>query len=123
MRTLGAFMRTRYFQDGAPECPLVALVDFHPKEIAGLQADILQLVEGKSSGVTLDGEVELMLQISERDLGVQTRDSLFRCILRAETWENIIGLLEPFTEPEQSGFQWLHESGDIRLLISNTGEW
>lgn len=79
---------------------------------------------GVTDSVAIDGEVRLLLQLADRDVGIKAEAGTpLLCALRALTWRGVIGLLEPFAEPNQSGYQWLDESGDVKLLISSTGEW
>jgi hypothetical protein len=117
-------MRTVLFQEGAPECPIVAITDFVAAEIVSLRSDVVRLASGNERSVVVDGEVHLTLQTGERDIGIlDGRAPCLTCVLRPSAWRQVADLLEPFTEPDQRGYQWLDETGDVKLLISRTGEW
>jgi hypothetical protein len=50
-------------------------------------------------------------------------DSQFECGYTAGTWDNVAGLVEPFTV-SGAGFQWLAGApGDAALLLSASGSW
>jgi hypothetical protein len=117
-------MRTRYFQDGSTDSPLIAIMDFDSAEVSELQASILAAAAGTKSAVHLGGEVSLSLIRGDRDIGIAVEgDAKYSCVLRPLTWHGIAGLLEPFKDARQSGHQWLDETGAIRLLISRNGQW
>lgn len=117
-------MRTAFFRDGSPDCPLVAIADFEPAEVVTLRSEVMSLASGESTSAVLEGDVHLTLQVGKRDIGILNRGtSRLVCVLRPLAWEQVADLLEPFTEPGQQGFQWLDQTGDVKLLISRTGKW
>ncbi len=117
-------MRTVFFRDGSPDCPLVAIADFEPAEVVALRSEVVRLATGESTSAVLEGDVHLTLQVGKRDVGILNRGPPgLACVLRPLAWEQVADLLEPFTEPGQRGFQWLDQTGDVKLLISRTGKW
>jgi hypothetical protein len=117
-------MRTVLFREGSPECPLIAIADFESAEVESLQQAVLRLATGKATSASVDGDVILVLISGDRDIGVEdTKGRTFECILRPVVWRQVAELLEPFKAPDQSGYQWLNETGQVRLLISRSGEW
>jgi hypothetical protein len=73
---------------------------------------------GSVSGCSLD------LRVGTRDDGVRQVQPLgFECVLSTEGWRGVEELLEPFSEPDSSGFQWLTTGGGTSLLISANGQW
>jgi hypothetical protein len=46
----------------------------------------------------------------------------FECLLNAVSWDNVMGLVEPFLS-ETGGYQWLVSSGDSTWLLSPNGQW
>jgi hypothetical protein len=47
----------------------------------------------------------------------------FECGFTRRTWDNVTGLIEPFTK-SAGGFQWLAGvPGEARLLLSSRGGW
>lgn len=117
-------MRTRFFPEGSPLCPIVAITEFEASEISALAANIRRMQAAGAEPVVIDGEVLLRLETSKRDVGIsELVGNQATCALRNSTWENVVGLLEPFMAPGQSEHQWLDESGSVRLLISRNGEW
>lgn len=118
------FMRAVLFAEGADECPLVAIADFEPAEVVSLRGEIARLAAGEASSVVLEGDVQLTLQLGERSIGILQRNvSELSCVLSASAWRQVVDLLEPFMEPDQRGYKWLDETGEVKLLISRTGEW
>lgn len=129
-------MRVEYFADGSDECPLILLYGADPKDAATLSEAFHSLTKPGASLVavhnlpgfsSVDG-CRLFASRSEADRGVTMIQSpkQFDCFLRAESWENIVGLLEPFCNSERTlgiRFQYLDESGDTRLLISTERAW
>ena len=99
-------------------------MDFEPEEVAALQRQIMDLASGKTSSVVVDGETSVTLRAGPRDIGIAEFDApRFSCVLRPIVWEQVAGLLEPFAESGQSGYQWLDETGPVKLLISSSGRW
>jgi hypothetical protein len=117
-------MRTVFFPDGAPECPLIAITDFEASEIIELQHRIGDLATGKAAEISLEGEVRLVLRRGQRDIGIsESRGPIFSCVLRPLVWEGIVEWLEPFKQTPNGGWQWLDTTGVVSLLISKDGTW
>lgn len=128
-------MRLEYLASGSPDCPLIRLYDFQPSEAAALLAAIGTLAASSAERIEVHqlpfaesvGGCELALTRRIRDIAV-VRGSLhnqFECGFTAETWDNVAGLLEPFSQGA-GGFQWLAGApGETALLLSAsaTGEW
>jgi hypothetical protein len=110
-------MHIRFFPDGSPDCPIIAITDFTPLEVEDLRDRVLRLAAGEERSILLNGDVSLSLRSSKRDVGILESDQPgFSCALRPLTWDNIAGLLEPFAERDEEGFQWLDESGTVGYL-------
>jgi hypothetical protein len=62
-------MRNVFFREGSFDCPLVAITDFEPSEVAALRREIMALATGKTNLVVLDGEVSITLKTGQRDTG------------------------------------------------------
>lgn len=70
------------------------------------------------------GECCLNLRPGSRNQGVRQVQGLkFECVLSSDGWSNVEGLLEPFSESNTAGFQWLTRDGRVALLISQRGQW
>lgn len=129
-------MRVEYFADGSVDCPLVLLYDADPAAVTSLSNALRRLSESSESrlaihelpGFSSVAGCRLFASRSGTDIGVKMIQSpnQFECFLRALSWENIVGLLEPFCHKENittRRFQYLDENGDIRLLISTERAW
>ena len=125
-------MKLEYLSDGSPECPLIRLYEFNRSEAQQLRQLVKSLVTGDRKDVSLQNEmwVEpvdrccLKLRVGIRNEGVRQAQPLrFECVLSPEGWNNVEGLLEPFSEPDGAGFQWLTTDGSVALLISQNGQW
>ncbi|MFA9479998.1 hypothetical protein ACERK3_17095 [Phycisphaerales bacterium AB-hyl4] len=125
-------MKVEYLKDGSPDCPLVRLYNFTAAEAQQLQAACNQLASGQVACFILHaqawvesiGDFRLALATGPRDEGfvAEPQPNVFKWILRRQSWDNIHGLIEPFTV-ESQGFQWLDETGDTSLLLSRDGRW
>ncbi len=72
------------------------------------------------------GSCQLTLVRMKLDQAVQRRGALvFECGFTADTWDNIAGLIAPFTARHSShGYQWLATApGEVALLLSPSGQW
>ena len=129
-------MRVEYFPDGSADCPLVLLYGAAPREAATLSKALRELSGSGENRLAIhelpgfssvDG-CRLFAARFRTDMGVKMIQSpnQFECFLRPVSWDNIVGLLEPFCRDENttgSRFQYLNENSDIRLLISNERAW
>jgi hypothetical protein len=126
-------MKLEYLPAGSPDCPLIRLFDFTPSEANQLLGVISQLAEGKADRlaihnlpfVTSVNGCQLSLCVRSWQQGViQTaKPASFECGFPKGIWEDIAGLVEPFTR-EVSGFQWLAGvPGQANLLLTTTGQW
>jgi hypothetical protein len=129
-------MKVEYFAEGSDDCPLVLLYGADPKETIVLAKALNALSKsGKASlpihdlpGISSVDGCQLFAALGSDDVGVtKIQDSnVFECSLRAESWQDVIELLEPFCDPQElaaNSFQYLNECSDIRLLISTSRMW
>jgi len=125
-------VKLEYLPKGSPECPLIRLYDFDQLQAKRLSKLVKSLAAGDRENVALHneawvesvGECCLRLQSGKRNQRIRTTPSgTFECVLSAEGWKDIEGLLEPFRESKTSGFRWLTRQGKIALLISPSGQW
>ena len=129
-------MKVEFFADGSAESPLVLLYGPDPNDAATLSDALGGLAQSIVTGVavhelpgfvSVDG-CQLFASVARSDVGVKmvASPAVFDCALRRETWAHVVGLLEPFFHaPEGPGtqFQYLDETGDVRLLISTKRAW
>lgn len=113
--------------------PIIRIYAFSHDEIERLLAGVRALANGgierleidQLSGVESLADCRLSLVRDENDLGVGAAgpSGSFTCRLTPDGWENVAGLIEPFSSAT-SGFQWLVDELDAAdLLLSVTGEW
>ena len=125
-------MKLEYLPTGAPECPLLRLYDFDSDtvkhfrglctELATEGCDCVQMPEDLQ--VEAIADCRLVLKRVRSRFGLrQVTPQVFECALGREDWDNIAALLEPFCESDLTGFQWLVDKGEIRLLFSCDGKW
>ena len=127
-------MKLDFLAEGSDDCPLVRLWDFTPSEAVRLHEELTALALGQVRQVALHelpfmmplGECRFTLLASTRDEGVVLAHLPADCECRftAESWDNVAGLVEPFTR-DACGFQWLSFTGggDVKWLISAEGRW
>ena len=125
-------MKLEYLSEGSPDSPLIRLYSFTLREVLRLKERVDNLSTGELSEIALHKEpgvepidgCEFQLKLGDRDRGiVQITPVHFECALSNEGWIDVSCLLEPFCEPDATGFQWLVDKGPISLLISVKGTW
>jgi hypothetical protein len=125
-------VKIEYLPEGSPECPLIRLYDFGQSEVKQLRELMKSLATGDRENVVLHNEAcvesvggcSLNLQRGNQNQGIRQSQTLrFECVLSSDGWSNAEGLLEPFSESNTTGFQWLTNDGRVALLISRSGQW
>jgi hypothetical protein len=119
-------------ENGSVDCPLIRISGDGPGVCLRLKRVFERLAQGDSGEYSL-AEVEdiepvggcrLVARAGERDRGViRQAGNGYEWVLTPGTWDNVAGLIEPFCSPGAAGYQWLHQSGDVRVLLSPTGDW
>jgi len=124
-------VKLEYLADGAPECPLIRLYEFDQVQARKLREVIGAMIAGERQAAALHheqwveplGGCSLILRAGSRNNGVRrAKDLRFEWVLNVDGWSNVEGLIEPFSESETAGFQWLND-GAIAVLISRDGHW
>ena len=119
-------MKLSFISDGLPDSPLLVVSECSASELAALRETAHDLASGKRDLAALDAgpdsDVQLVLRVAERDVGILRTPPRFECRLRRWRWSNIEGLIEPLMS-DSSGFQWLDDSGEVALLVSRGGTW
>lgn len=125
-------MKLEYLPDGSPDCPLVRLYDFSTGDIARFHAALLTLESGEQQlvvihefpGIEAIAGCQLTLHSASKDKGsiLQSGDANFDCKLTPDSWGNVAGLVEPFITGS-GGYQWLLDGGEVRWLLSRSGQW
>ena len=125
-------MKLEYVPGGSPECPLIRLYDCGQSEAKQLRELVKSLANGDQKDVALHNEewvesvggCSLSLRRGNWNQGIRQSQTLgFECVLSSDGWSNMEGLLEPFSESNTTGFQWLTNGGRVALLISPSGKW
>jgi hypothetical protein len=125
-------MKIEFLESGSADCPLLRIFGDEPDVCQHFRRAFEQLANGSVEEVSLTdlpgveplGGCSLIAKVGSRDRGViPDEGTVFQWVLTAGGWDNVAGLLEPFCTPGNGGYQWLHQTGDIRVLISPTGDW
>jgi|GEM_PF-974490 len=128
-------MKLEFLADGSPDCPLVRIWGFVPAEVCGLHEEVTRLAGGQAElvevhslpGVVPIDDCRLTLKVGQEDRGVNAliSENSFECLLRRHKWELVADLIRPFYEEARPRiyYQWLDDSADISLLLSDNGEW
>jgi hypothetical protein len=125
-------VKLEYVPGGSPECPLIRLYDCGQSEAKQLRELVKSLANGDQKDVALHNEewvesvggCSLSLRRGNWNQGIRQSQTLgFECVLSSDGWSNMEGLLEPFSESNTTGFQWLTNGGRVALLISPSGKW
>jgi len=119
--------------DFIADCAMLRLSEFSADEVRRFRDELSRLIAGQISSLAVHelpfvnaaSDCELILACDRQETGLEyTGPSQFTCGWSSATWDNIIGLLEPFIEGS-SGYQWLSGPRDtgISWLISKDGTW
>lgn len=124
-------MKIGYLREGFPDCPIVRLYDFCNDDLKRLRKSIGALVRSEIQEVclqnvapieSLDG-TNLTLTRCTRDRGViESERGNLNLILSADGWIDVACRLKTISE-QSTGYQWLWETGDARVLLSKDGRW
>ena len=124
-------MEIEYF----PETNVLLIYGHEPKVVLSFREQIEALAEERIlscaihelRGFRAIAGCQLFAVRSNTDQGISLKQepNTFECRLRPNTWKNITGLLEPFTDGSYfaASHQYLDESGKIRLIISGCRGW
>jgi hypothetical protein len=126
-------MKLEYLASGSTDCPLIRLYDFTPAEAQQLVEEIEPLSKNESDRLVLEqlpwiepiAGCSLTLCVRKWDQGVVRIGKAFQfeCGFTADTWDNVIALIEPFTK-RAAGYQWLAGiPGEAGVLLSPSGQW
>lgn len=125
-------MKIEYLAAGAYECPLLRIYEFDHNELQQLQANCFELSQGRWHKELLAGPTQpstsdqcaILGYINEQDRGVVATkvEHLYVLYLTNESWQEVAEKLQPLLD-DRTGFQWLSEHGEIKLLVSYDGRW
>jgi hypothetical protein len=111
---------------------LIRLFDYTTDEVKAFSETITnELIKNKKS-IEVDKLIfvqpincTLKFELNQDDIGIVKNNSTdFSCQLTIKSFKDMISLLEPFTNDESSGYQWLCDSKTgIDLLFSQGGGW
>lgn len=128
-------MKLEYLSEGSQDCPLIRIYGSDLDAVAHLLKAFKALGLGQRSecaihelpGIESIGGYKLFVRIGKEDKGgIQLGHNIFDWVLSAETWLQVKGLTEPFTKATTAHVhQWLDESSDVSILITNAenGAW
>jgi hypothetical protein len=127
-------IRIEFFPD-AEKKGLILLHGDEPQAVARLRAQVASLAANQVKRVAIHeipGFVpiegcRLFFSVSHSDCGTYqlSPGNEFECELDPVGWENVFGMLEPFTRPkDRDGFQWVDSSyWGISIIISTFRGW
>jgi len=111
---------------------LVRLFDFGKVEAAKLSSLILTVVIEQGNLLDLGAldfidtiNCNLTLRISDEVIGIVTEDYInFYCDLPKIEYQNMLVLINPFTQKNSRGYQWLYDiDNPIDFLFAPGGSW
>lgn len=111
---------------------LVRLFDFGKDEAAQLRSLIQSVVIEQGNPLDLGSldfidsiNCNLTLRIGDEEIGIVTEDyTNFYCDLPKAAYQNMIALINPFTEKNSRGYQWLYDiDNPIDFLFAPGGSW
>lgn len=123
------YMELEYIPDGSQRCPLIILSPSVTTKAEQLYKAIQDVILG--SGETLDIHTlpfitpvdgcRLSAQVSDEDIGavlLEKTKNYFTWKLTRQSWEFALELLQVFTEPDCSGYQYLDDTLAVSVIIS-----
>ena len=128
-----AGMKLEYLESGSSDCPLVRLYEFDASDLAHLCEHFQLLALGTVQRVALHelpfveavNHCRLVLRLSESDRGILriSCPGAFECVLTGEGWEDVNERAGALANTTAEAYQWLDKTGEISLLLSETGQW
>jgi hypothetical protein len=127
-------MKIEFIAEGAQDCPLILIHGRETVVVRQLAEEFRRLADGTSCRAdvhdifhraSLD-EIRLTASASGWDIGVvQVSPAIFEWRLTAVSWDNAVGLLEPFwlAPSEEHTHQYLDQAGDISVIVSTDRSW
>lgn len=122
-------MEVEYIPDGSQHCPLIILSPSDPTKAEQLYNAIHSAI--LSTGETLDihtlpfispvNDCRLSAQMSDEDIGavlIEKTKNHFTWKLTRQSWEFSLELLQRFTEPDCSGYQYFDDTLAVSVIIS-----
>jgi hypothetical protein len=125
-------MKLEYLPQGPNNSGLIRLYEYEQEDVRALRQAADELACGVRETILLSrenwltpiGDCGLVWKRGSSNRGVrQLGPTTFECELSPAGWRDVEGFLEPFCDPETTGFQWLTTHGKIALLISQSGQW
>ncbi len=128
-------MKLEFLADGSRDCPLIRLYDFNAAEARQFLAAVCALASEAAERIEVHGlpfveslagcRLALVRRSWDQAIRRMSGPLEFECGFTAGTWDNVAGLVEPFTEGA-AGVQWLAGvPGEAALLLStsSSGQW
>jgi hypothetical protein len=127
-------MKLELFQDGL-ERPVILLYAGSTVEVDALRREVRSVADSQVEQVvvhqlpfvmSIDG-CSLIAVASDRDVGILRAQDLpvFTWALQPSSWDNVEGLLEPFSEPSpiEERFQYLNPAEGPEVIYSTGRYW
>lgn len=111
---------------------LIRLFDYTVEEVNAFSETITNELIKNQHSIEVDKlafvqpiNCTLKFELNNEDIGIVKNNSTdFSCRLTTDSYRDMILLLEPFTNDESAGYQWLCDSKTgIDLLFSEGGGW
>jgi hypothetical protein len=129
-------MKLEYLHDGSSKCSVIRLFDFTNAEVEQLNIIIKELASGNIQRVDIHtlpwveslGNCCLTFFIQKWDQAVvrkkgQNKNN-FECGFTKEEWDNVAGMVKPFSKGCGGDFLWLAGvPGEADILLSCSGDW
>jgi hypothetical protein len=124
-------LKIEFLEEGSDNCPLIRIFGNDVEAYNRLKLLFEQLASGavletklyELAGVEAIESCSVIALASQRDLGANRCGDAFWWELTPGAWDNVAGLLAPFSQADSAGFQWLDCCGDIKVLVSLDGCW
>jgi len=125
-------VRIELIPDGSPDCPLIRLFDYRDNELELLQIACRELANGQRAEFALheqtwvepqDG-LRFTWKASAQDVGVElpALGDPFVLEFSDEAWREVDDKISRLM-PAQTGFNWLTNEGEVKVLLSRDGKW
>jgi len=124
-------MKVEYLIEGSDDCPLIRIysgtIDDCKRLLTAIEVMIKEnkgFFVGNLKGYKCINNMKLEFALANVDNGIIQEDTnYFKWSLSINGWFKVKSLLIPFLKEYKNKYQWLEETSDISLLISDTGEW